>query len=239
MITLGESGYKPPKYPQFKESIDLFDAVPGTRQYIVPDGVTQIRVSVVGPGGNGSGPESKITGLANSGGGGGYSEKVLSVTPGQVISYTVGAPSGTSSFGGVISATSGKTPTSTKAGQVCAGGDGVGGDINFSGGSGFGDEYAAGGGAASRFGNGQAAFSVANTTRSYPGGFSMALVLDGWGLGLVFGEYGVSGAGNQMGVGGRWEYSSAAIPFNRPGIGGGGSTYQTGGPGAVIVEVLA
>ncbi|WP_139398031.1 hypothetical protein [Aeromonas dhakensis] len=238
MITLGGSGDKPKKYPQFKESIDLFDAVPGTRQYTVPDGVTQIRVSVIGPGGNGSGPESNTTGLANSGGGGGYSEKVLSVTPGHVFSYTVGAPSGTSSFGGVISATSGKTPTSTSTGQVCVGGDGVGGDINFSGGSGLGTQYAAGGGAASRFGNGQAAFVVANTSRSHPGGFSMARVLDGWGLGLVFGEYGVSGAKNQMGVGGRWSIDGD-ITFDRPGVGGGGSTYQTGGPGAVIVEVLA
>ncbi|GEM_PF-4318936 len=74
-------------YPALKASIALFDCNPGTRSWTVPEGVSQIRAFVVGAGGGGFGGST-----AAAGGGGGYSESLIDVTPGQLLSYTVGAP---------------------------------------------------------------------------------------------------------------------------------------------------
>lgn len=66
----------------------------GTADFTVPDNVKQITVTLVGAGGAGGG-----TGSANGGGGGGYATSILTVTPGQIIPYTVGAK-GTKVIGG-------------------------------------------------------------------------------------------------------------------------------------------
>ena len=227
----------------FKASIILFDTWPGTKQFTVPEGVKKIRAFVVGAGGLG---------------GGGYSEKVIDVVPGQVFAYTVGAGAstygngGTSSFGGLISATGGST----------AGGVGTGGDVNFTGGSGTAIgttmysntvKFNSGASAANRYENGGAgAYSVDNDANCLGASFPSVNKIDGWGLGMPPGSYGwgaFSVNGTQyaptnesgvilasMGGGGTNKTSYSAVP----GIGGGASTNFSagGGNGAVGVEVL-
>jgi hypothetical protein len=86
--------------------LQVFDS-DGT--FNVPSGVTKVKVRISGPGGNG-GAASNGSGQIQGGGGsgGGYGEGYFTVTPGDSIAVTVGVTSGqTSSFGSLISATSG------------------------------------------------------------------------------------------------------------------------------------
>ncbi len=219
-------------YPALKASIVLFDCNPGTKSWTVPEGVTQIRVFVVGAGGS-----HTAAGMA----GGGYSEKLVTVTPGTTYTYTVGAPGplvaapggtgGTSSFGGLLSATGGGPTTSV--------GTGTGGDIDTSGGA---ASSSAGGGAGHALGNGQ------NGAPSIGGGFSAgrSSFVDGWKIGLLPGcgapgGYGVGGRAQTSvqygGMGGGGAGVGTGITGDA-GIGGGGSG-SSGGPGLVGIEVIA
>jgi len=233
-------------YPALKSSIVLFDCNPGTRSWVVPEGVSKIRAFVVGGGGGGRGSSPYA-----AGGGGGYSDKLIDVTPGEVFSYTVGdkglasssAPSsgGTSSFGALISATGGAGgPASGSA----AGGAGTGGDINTSGGAGSaGTSNGGGGGAGHAFGNG------GSGSASYGGGFSvddLNSVLDGWKIGLLpGGDYGRGSLTFTTGFlfagpGGGGCGNNLATALG--GIGGGGAATNNsgnGGPGLVGIEVIA
>lgn len=78
---------------------DYVDFTPGTRTFTVPANVYYLYCELWGGGGGSTG------GVGSSGGGGGYCAGYTSVTPGQVITYTVGA-AGLGS-GSVGSATSG------------------------------------------------------------------------------------------------------------------------------------
>lgn len=216
-------------YGSLKSSIALMDFQPGTRSWTVPAGVKRIRLFVVGGGGY------------NQGCGGGYSEKTIDVTAGQVISYTVGAPGistattgGTSSAGGLISATGGASTTGSP-------GVGSGGDINTSGGHGSASANYGGGSAAHAFGNGQ------DCQLYLGGGFSSGpdSYVDGWKIGLM--------PGFGYGDGARY-YQTSAVRAN-PGLGGGGAPPSfsssggnggggggpagNGGPGLVGIEVVA
>ena len=124
--------------------------------FTVPDGVTRVKVTVAGGGGNGGNaranfqPSPRGGGVtpaaAGGGGGGGVAIKfVTGLTPGGTVSVTVGGAAGTSSFGAFVSATGGGSAanangapggggTSFTAGG--AGGTGSGGDRNITGGSG-------------------------------------------------------------------------------------------------------
>lgn len=129
--------------------------------FTVPNGVTSIDLEVVGGGGGGN-----INGYGG-GGGGGYSSGTFSVTPGTVISVTIGAGGGTGGTGGttmvgsLIQATGGASGTwvnHPNVGGGGAGGVGSGGSINYSGGNGGGGYWTyfggGGGGAAGADGNG-------------------------------------------------------------------------------------
>ncbi|HDS0929575.1 TPA: phage tail protein [Pseudomonas putida] len=111
----------------------------GVYQWTVPPGVTKVDVEVRGGGGSG-GFNTQDVG-ANGGGGGGISKRLCAVTPGTVITVTVGAggagvstvgasgnAGGTSSFGALCSATGGGGGGATAA----VGGVGAGGDFNAS-----------------------------------------------------------------------------------------------------------
>lgn len=212
-----------------KSSIVLFDTAPGTRNWTAPTACT-IRAFVVGGGGY------------NGGSGGGYSEYTLTVTAGQVISYTVGArgdsvtpTGGTSSFNSVISATGG-------AGSAGAVGTGSGGTVNTSGGLGAATGNI-GGASGHRFGDGGAGIASGGG-----GGWSQAGTaacggsagVDGYGLGLVPGlgavatpaGYGAGGFGSYPpGLGGGGAGTAAAI-------GGGGGSAVNGGRGLVGIEII-
>ena len=112
--------------------------------YTAPARTTWVKVTVVGPGGNGG----AATGArATGGGGGGVAIKWLSMTAGQTLTYTVGTASGTASSVSsgtlsitTITANSGSNGTSTTyALSITAGGAGgtaSGGDVNITGGQG-------------------------------------------------------------------------------------------------------
>jgi len=113
-----------------------------------PTGLRSVKVTVIGAGGNGGngstfpGDPSVVYTGSNGGGGGGSIRYLDSPAIPGPISVTVGtAPSKTSSFGPLVSATGGtnggNAPTMSlgPAGPF-AGGTGSGGTINFTGGSG-------------------------------------------------------------------------------------------------------
>jgi hypothetical protein len=116
--------------------------------FTVPAGVTKVKATVAGGGSGSSGCNSSNFAGA-CGGGGGWSIKLCTVTPGQQIAVTVGAggagsaatissgAGGTSSFGSFCSATGGQ-PAANAAGGINGGQGGVGsgGDLNGAGGYG-------------------------------------------------------------------------------------------------------
>lgn len=172
---------------------EIADSTAGTRNFTVPAGVYRIFVELVGGGGGGGGSGGPSVG-GTGGGAGGYARKAIDVTPGQVISYTVGAGGaggagaangangGTTSFGGLFSASGGGAGQVNPATGGAAGG-GTGGDLNVFGGGGFAAPTGLGGhGAGSFFGTGGI---------SVPGGTG--------GAGGVIGSGGAGGYANNAG----------------------------------------
>lgn len=106
--------------------------------FVVPSGVSNLRVTVHGAGGGGS--------TAGSGAGGGCAIKEISTSPAASFSVTVGSGGtgngASSSFGAECSATGG----GQGSGIGAAGGTGTGGDRNFTGGNGAAGVAGGGGG---------------------------------------------------------------------------------------------
>ena len=174
----------PSQTPGFSR-IQVFSAS-GT--FTVPAGVTKIKGRVVGGGAGGSGGNG-TTSCGGGGGAGGYTEGIFTVTPGAVITITVGiggagAASGanstagaTSSIGALASATGGGA-TFVSGGVNGVGGGvpgiGSGGAVNISGGNGNDGSAASaangtGSGGASAFGGGGRAGSGAGVAGLSPG----------------------------------------------------------------------
>lgn len=177
---------------------------PGTYTFVVPSGVTKVKVRVWGAGG-GSSASSGAGSYTAGAGGGGYAERFISgLTPGQSITVTVGAggtaatagnrggPGGTSSFGAYASATGGAGADPNPSLGV-SGGFGTGGDINIQGqqGSGSlastkaGDGGAGGGGGGPMAPGGAGGINPGN----FPGGGS---------AGAAPGVAGAAGAGGSV-----------------------------------------
>lgn len=123
----------------------------GVHSFTVPAGITRVFAEVVGAGG--SGGSSAGVWFGGSGGGGGYANLAIAVTPGQVITVTVGAGGaavapgggngnngGSTSFGPYVSATGGgggaNSPTAGAAVVGGSGGVGSGGASNLIGAAG-------------------------------------------------------------------------------------------------------
>jgi hypothetical protein len=125
-VTGGKGYYDGKQCWQYKVVYDR----PGTYSFTVPTGVTCMRTVVVGGGGK---PTALTIGSCCSaaGGGGGYSEKCMTVLPGNVIGVVVGRQEGTSS----ITCNTVAVHSATGA-TCCAPGAGVGGDWNSRGGCG-------------------------------------------------------------------------------------------------------
>jgi hypothetical protein len=136
-------------------------AAPGVFSWTVPDGVYRVYAKVIGAGGGGR--NSSVFG--GGGGGGGVAEGLVNVTPGQVISITVGAggagawydttngvggTGGSSAFGAYMSATGGSSGQTS--GQGGYSGAGSGGDLNYG------------------LGDGHAGYRVSTTTLAVAGG---------------------------------------------------------------------
>ncbi len=113
----------------------------GSTTWTAPAGVSLLKVRLCGGGGGGGAGTAASCG--GGGGAGGYAEGVFPVTPGQSIPVAVagggapGATGGTSSFGGLISATGGGGGGSATGFANGGGpGSGSGGAINLAGGYG-------------------------------------------------------------------------------------------------------
>jgi hypothetical protein len=215
--------------------------------FVVPAGVSSVRVRVWGAGGY------------DGGGGGGFTmETITGLISGASIAVTVGAGStsssvfgGTSSFGSYCSATGGGSGSTSPA---RGGGVGAGGDINTTGGSGV---SPSGGGVAGMWGNGGNGSSInGKSGNAGGGGGSTAGNVSGSGIFGLGGQYqsttatvlpgngfvsasidfiGTGGGGPNLvsGINGGGGASNGNGGF--PG-GGAGSSSDNGGKGLVIVE---
>ncbi|WP_428230933.1 T9SS sorting signal type C domain-containing protein [Flavobacterium sp.] len=75
----------------FGQTVLVDDSTPTTgKNYKVPAGINSVKIEVWGAGGGGGGSKNNGRG-GSGGGGGGYSTKIITVVPGQTITYTVGA----------------------------------------------------------------------------------------------------------------------------------------------------
>jgi len=148
-----------------------------------PAGLKAVKVTVIGAGGNGGSGTSAITYGGNGGGGGGailYAD--APAVPGP-ITVTVGtAPSKTSSFGPLVSATGGTNgtnapPSANAPSGPYAGGAGSSGTVNFTGQDGIGAADAITGG----YGGASALFFGPSKVPVISGPFNRAGVVYGGG----------------------------------------------------------
>lgn len=172
--------------------------------FIIPPGVTQVKVTVVGGGGAGGG--SDATHVGSGGGSGGVAIKWLTgLTPGNTLTVTVGAGGAAVSAGAGNNGGSSSISSGTQAiGTITAGG-GLGGNT--------GTTYAFGG-----FPSGVPTGGDVNSSGN-AGNHSAGTTWSGSGAAGPFGGGG-AGGGNNPG-------NSAA----GPGAGGGGSSMGSNGPG--------
>ncbi|HQT75082.1 MAG: hypothetical protein B7Z59_06985 [Acidiphilium sp. 37-67-22] len=117
IVTLPQAPFLPCKLPQLRPGFSQMQVFEGLGNFVVPPGVTQAKVTVVG-GGGGAGYHATMPG-GGGGAGGTAIDIVTGLVPGQVVPVTVGAggvaPSapanggtgGASSFGSYLSATGG------------------------------------------------------------------------------------------------------------------------------------
>ena len=172
----------PFKLPTLRPGFSTIQPFTASGNFIVPTGVTRLRVRAIGGGGGGAGTDGNQAG--GGGGAGGYVEGVFPVTQGQTVAIAVGAgggagavgrnpgiTGGTSSFGTLAVATGGQggqNATNTSAGGC--GGQGAGGQINLIGGSGtsgaINANILAGNGGASALGGGGQGSTVAGASIS-------------------------------------------------------------------------
>ena len=217
--------------------------IPGNYQFTVPAGVTSITIQAWGAGGAG-GSGNSGSGERGGGGGGAFATRTISVSPGAVFNYTVGA-------GGIPSSTSNTNPSSA----------GVSYFGNTNQGSPAGNQVLASAGAygtSSAGGTGGTAASCIPTAGAYSGGNGSAddgSAIGGGGGGSAGGgsiggnggtppAAGIAGtagsltAGAQGGLGG--VTGAAGTSGSAPGGGGGGkgnggSLSGSGASGQIII----
>jgi hypothetical protein len=222
----------------------------GSGTFVVPAGVTSLKVRSWGGGGGGGagidGGTSNTLNSGGSGGGAGYAEAVITVEPGETISLNVGGGGG----GGQVGASSngggggggggrsevarGSTPLVVASGggggggandrqYSNGGGGGAGGALTGVSGSNSGTAIGGGGGTQSAGGSAGTGSNTAQAGASRAGGDGA----DGRSTNGVDG----SGATGGAGAGGDGGLGDAENRY--PGGGGGGSGYYGGGGGGV------
>jgi hypothetical protein len=180
----------PWKLPQLTPGFSRMQVFGASGTFVVPNGVTQVKVTVIGGGGaGGASPGGTYPG--GGGGAGGQAIGIVSgLTPGAGIAVTVpagagtGSNGGTASFGSYLSATGGVAGASNSrlpAGGI--GGSGVGGTLNIGGSYGTdGDVPASRGGDGGGPGSGRGTTGTGNGQNATgPGGGGGGSAT--WGLG--------------------------------------------------------
>lgn len=184
VLTSNGAGALPTFQAATGSSIATMDVkITGTSTWTIPAGVVKVRVTVVGGGGNGVGNGSDGGG---GGGGGGAAIKILTVTAGNTLGYSIGG-AGTAStvYSGsqIISTITGGAGSNASGVAGGAGGIGSGGDLNFAGSGGGAGNYEGDGGFASGTGG-----------NSYLGGGGAGVNSNGGGnAGRVYGGGGSGG----------------------------------------------
>jgi len=156
--------------------------ISGSGNFTVPAGVTSITVQCWGAGGGGGGSSTSGQG-GSGGGGGGYTTITYTVTPGQLLAYSVGTGGAAGAAGAAAAGTGGNTTFSTLAanggtggagnrGTAGAGGSASGGSTNTSGSNGtLGTTTGGAGGAGANGGaGGTGSTNAAGGTGTPPGG---------------------------------------------------------------------
>ncbi len=207
----------PFKLPYLRPGFSALQQFAASGNFVVPHGVSLVKVRAHGAGGGGGGNTGQ--GGGGGGGGGGYAEGVLQVTPGQIIAISVGAGgAGGSNGSGSAAGNNGHDGGASNFGGALGAAGGHGGAGSLTGGQGDSGTGGSGFGAAVTMtgGSGNAGFGAG------PNGF---------------GGHGASGA-----AGGGGGAASSGLPSNGAGPGGGGGGGGGNFPGAsganglVIVE---
>lgn len=197
--------------------------------FVVPSGITAIRVTLIGGGGGGG--DAQVSGTNfDGGGGGGRGELVqkfsMNVTPGQIIPVTIGA-GGLGGSGATIYKSYGQPGGTSQFGFITAAGGYGGADHQHQGPNTGASVGGGGNGGGPRGGVGGR-----STVQADKNGFS--------GLEEATTYYGGGGGGCQglsgIAIGGAGNGAPGLLPangggFNGSGGGGGGGAYSPWGPG--------
>lgn len=195
---------------------------PGAGTYTVPAGVFELAsITAYGAGGGGAGAVEDAAGGSGGGGGGSAIKATVAVTPGQQISYTVGAGGAAGGVGEVGSA-GGTTTFGASASATGGAGGGISGDPGGAAGEGtVGDTLASG-----------SAGGTGSTSGTFSGG--------GGGNAATGG-----GTGGAAGADGGEPGQAGGVAGVAPGGGGGGGSHNiianpegggVGAAGSIIIE---
>jgi len=213
IATLPGAPFVPWKLPQLSPGTSRMAVLTPASQgnWVVPAGVTNVKLRLWGGGGAGG---AGFSGAGGGGAGGGYAEGFCAVTPGQAIFVTVGnggvgagTNGGNSSFGSMMAAAGGQAGASGAAGV-----GGIGGTV---GGVGSGGEFDAEGQ------TGGSAFQAGSIWVSGRGGAAFG----GAGAESIVASATINSDGH-----------SAALPGGGGAGGVGGGLGGQGGPGVAILE---
>ena len=205
------------RLPELRPGFSAMQAFTTGGTFVVPPGVSRLRVRAIGGGGGGGG--NTTSGGGGGGGGGGYGEGIFTVGPGQVISVAIGpAGAGGVNSSGSAAGNSGGTGGASSFGAFIAAAGGTGGQGSLAGGQGNSGPGGAGSGGA-----------VNMTGSAGNAGFNGGAA--GYG-----GHGGAAAAGGGGGAASSGLPSAGALPGGGGGGGGGNFAGAAGAPGLVIVE---
>ena len=208
LITAPSLSYK---LPDLRPGFATMQAFTASGSFVVPPGVTRLRVRAIGGGGGGGG--NTTIGGGGGGGGGGYAEGVYAVGPGQVITVTLGAGgAGGVNSSGSAAGNSGANGGASSFGAFASAAGGIGGQGSLSGGQGNSGPGGAGSGGAVNM-TGSAGNAGHNAGASGFGGHGGAAAAGGGGGGASSGlpSSGVSPGGGGAGGGGNFAGAAGAV----------------------------
>ena len=205
------------RLPELRPGFSTMQAFTASGSFVVPQGVSRLRVRAIGGGGGGGGNTS--SGGAGGGGGGGYAEGIYAVGPGQVLAVVVGGGGGGGvNNSGSASGNSGGTGGASSLGGFLSASGGIGGQGSLAAGQGNSGPGGAGSGGTVNMGGGTG------------------------NAGFNAGAAGFGGHGGAAASGGGGGASSSGLPSGGAGPGGGGAGGggnfggAAGASGIVIVE---